>query len=568
MYNYNEMTFVKEMKDVTIVKGLSLYNILQIALFSTVYYYFAIAFGGNSYFVSPMNVGWVLPGFSLAILLLGGINLWPAIFIGSLLSQMEFDSLTDSLIITIGRTIEPLITAVILRHYLEFNQSLETVNDVIKFCASIAIGVVVAATLTVLMLFFSLYEGSLSLIEVWKNWCISHPSSTLMVTPLLLVWSEPTNKYWRAKIKKNYIESILLVLGVSFASYATIAGYNELGAIKYVVFLFIVWAALRFSQRGATLILAIIEIMAIISSIYSIGVFSKTYDNNAIILMDVFIIISSMTGLFLAASVSERMAAEIELTETKLRAQMIMHHTLYAIITINTQGTIVEWNKQADNMFGWSEKEALGKDIVNLLLPQENIATLEQNIHQTFDVKKFHELKDRIEVLTKNKNGHLLSVEMTVTTQRVSGKDYFTIFIRNIAEQVMMSEMKELLSEVVEASEDAIITKMLDGTITSWNKSAERLFGYSEEEMIGKNIKLIIPPDREEEEKEILTKIKNGTRIDHYETVRIAKDGKRVNISLSISPIHDRSGQIIGASKVAREVRKANEVPQQITKAA
>lgn len=111
-----------------------------------------------------------------------------------------------------------------------------------------------------------------------------------------------------------------------------------------------------------------------------------------------------------------------------------------------------------------------------------------------------------------------------------------------------------LLAAIVDSSDDAIISKNLDGIITSWNKSAESLFGYRAEEAIGRHITLIIPPDRRAEEAMIIERIRRGQRVDHFETVRERKDGSRIELSLTISPVKDSAGRIIGASKVARDI--------------
>src|SRR5690606_14885295 len=102
------------------------------------------------------------------------------------------------------------------------------------------------------------------------------------------------------------------------------------------------------------------------------------------------------------------------------------------------------------------------------------------------------------------------------------------------------------------SSEDAIVSKDLDGTITSWNRGAERLFGYSEDEIIGKSVMTLIPPDRHAEEAGIIDRISRGEPIEHYETVRQRKDGSGVWVSLSVSPIFDAQGKVVGASKIAR----------------
>jgi PAS domain S-box-containing protein len=128
------------------------------------------------------------------------------------------------------------------------------------------------------------------------------------------------------------------------------------------------------------------------------------------------------------------------------------------------------------------------------------------------------------------------------------------------------AESASRLAAVVSSSDDAIVSKTLQGVVTSWNHGAERLFGYTAEEMIGRHITTIIPPHLHEEEQRIIAQLARGERIEHYETVRVAKDGSQIDISLSVSPIRDSSGRIVGASKVARDVseRKRAEETQRL----
>jgi PAS domain S-box-containing protein len=120
-------------------------------------------------------------------------------------------------------------------------------------------------------------------------------------------------------------------------------------------------------------------------------------------------------------------------------------------------------------------------------------------------------------------------------------------------------EAQSLLAAIVASSDDAIMSKTLDGRITSWNKGAERLFGYTAHEAVGKSIHLIVPPEGREQETQILDRLRHGDRIDHLEVVRIGKDGRRVHVELTISPVHDRHGLIIGASTTARDITSRKE---------
>jgi len=126
--------------------------------------------------------------------------------------------------------------------------------------------------------------------------------------------------------------------------------------------------------------------------------------------------------------------------------------------------------------------------------------------------------------------------------------------IEDVTERQRADTAATSLAAIVNSSDDAIIGKDLTGVITSWNKGAERLFGYTAAETIGQSITMLIPPDRQEEEPKILARLKRGERVDHFETVRVRKDGTRLEISLTISPIKDATGQVIGASKIARDI--------------
>jgi PAS domain S-box-containing protein len=128
-------------------------------------------------------------------------------------------------------------------------------------------------------------------------------------------------------------------------------------------------------------------------------------------------------------------------------------------------------------------------------------------------------------------------------------------------------EATGLLAAIVASSDDAIVSKDLNGIITSWNKSAERLFGYTAQEAIGRQITLIIPHNRLNEEDEILSRIRRGERVDHFETIRVRKDGTTIELSLTISPILDQDGRVIGASKVARDISESKRAEQHCTSA-
>src|SRR5258707_6657603 len=139
--------------------------------------------------------------------------------------------------------------------------------------------------------------------------------------------------------------------------------------------------------------------------------------------------------------------------------------------------------------------------------------------------------------------------------------------LMDVTERRLAEQATRLLAAVVESSHDAIVSKDLDGTISSWNKGAERLFGYAAEEAVGQNITLIIPPDRRDEERAIVERLTRAERVDHFETVRRRKDGSLLDVALTISPMKDAAGRIVGASKLARDITERKRAEEALRQA-
>lgn len=134
----------------------------------------------------------------------------------------------------------------------------------------------------------------------------------------------------------------------------------------------------------------------------------------------------------------------------------------------------------------------------------------------------------------------------------------------DLTDQKRNEESAQHLAAIVESSDDAIVSKTLAGVVRSWNKGAERVFGYTSEEMIGRSITTVIPPERLSEEASIVGRVRKGERIDHYETIRLRKDGARIHVSLMVSPVKDLTGRIVGASKIARDITEKKEKEERI----
>ncbi len=256
---------------------------------------------------------------------------------------------------------------------------------------------------------------------------------------------------------------------------------------------------------------------------------------------------------------------QLQYSESKLRA--VIDSALDAVIGMDQHGLITEWNRQAESIFGWSRQEAVGRNLGELIIPPEYRDAHNSGMQRVLSSGKGPILNRRIEVSGQNREGKYFPVELTVTAQRLQDTYQFTAFIRDITSRKRAEETKGLLAAIVESSDDAIISKNLDSIITSWNSGAESLFGYPATQMIGQHISKIIPPDRLEEERHIIANLRQGISIRHFETVRRRKDGKTIDISLTVSPIRNDEGKVVGASKVARDItdRKRTEEELRIT---
>jgi PAS domain S-box-containing protein len=222
-----------------------------------------------------------------------------------------------------------------------------------------------------------------------------------------------------------------------------------------------------------------------------------------------------------------------------------------AIIGSDLDGIIRSWNPAAASLFGYSSEEIIGQPITRLM-PEE----LHSEESQIMSKVRAGERMDHFETTRLTKNGKSLSVSVSVSPVLDEAGNIIgsSRIARDTSERRRADDARFRLAAIVESSDDAIASKDLKGIVTSWNSGAQRLFGFSAEEMIGQPITKIIPPELLPDEDRIISTVARGERIDHFETVRLRKDGETVDVSLTVSPVRDETGKIIGAAKIARDI--------------
>jgi PAS domain S-box-containing protein len=260
----------------------------------------------------------------------------------------------------------------------------------------------------------------------------------------------------------------------------------------------------------------------------------------------------------------EAFKSGVALRAGEQRVARIIDSAMDAILTVDDQQRITMFNPAAEKMFGCPAADAIGAPLERFLPARfrkahaEHISAFGQNGVTRRSMGGFSPLSGL------RSNGEEFPIEASISQIEVDGRRLFTAIVRDVAETSKARETSTRLAAIVESTDDAIISKDLDGVITSWNPAAERLFGYTAAETIGKHLSAFYAPDRREEEQDILQRTANGETIDHFESQRIRKDGKWIDVALTISPLRDHSGRVVGVSKIARDITDRKRVEEQI----
>lgn len=269
------------------------------------------------------------------------------------------------------------------------------------------------------------------------------------------------------------------------------------------------------------------------------------------------------------AILAARQEVERDLAAERERLRITLASIGDAVISTDADGRVKYLNRVAEALTGWAEADAVGRPLPEVFRivnehtrePAENPAekALREGVVVGLANHTLLLARDGVERPIDDSAGPMLDE---------SGRPVGVVLVfRDVSERRRDEIARARLAAIVESSEDAILSKTLDGVIRTWNVGAERLFGFTADEAIGRPITLIIPDDRLDEERNILARLSRGERIEHYETIRQAKDGRKIDISLTISPLRDDDGRIVGASKIARDVSERKRTEEALREA-
>jgi PAS domain S-box-containing protein len=256
-----------------------------------------------------------------------------------------------------------------------------------------------------------------------------------------------------------------------------------------------------------------------------------------------------------------------EIEESLRRQSQILEVTLAsigdAVIVTDVQGHVTFVNSVAAALTGWRADEAQGRPLTEIfpIINERTRLPVENPVAKVLSTGTIVGLANHTTLLARD--GREIPIDDSAAPIRLPDGQMFGVVLifRDITDQRRAEHARAWLAAIIDSSDDAIVSKTLDGRITSWNPGAVRLFGYAPDEIIGKPITTIIPPELHAEEEQVLARLRRGERVEHFETERLRKDGTRIEVSLTVSPVRDEHGEIVGASKIARDIteRKRSE---------
>ena len=253
-----------------------------------------------------------------------------------------------------------------------------------------------------------------------------------------------------------------------------------------------------------------------------------------------------------------------------------------AVVAVNQQGVILQINSQTEKLFDYTRDELIGQKI-EMLVPERQRGAHHDHREQFHARPKIRRMGSGLDLYGRRRDGSELSVEISLSPLGTGDAMVVLTVIRDISDRKHIEEQlrrahdelerrrsrevrdsQNRMSLIVDSSQDAIIGKTLDGVITHWNKGAEQMYGYTPQEIIGRSITTLCPKDRVDEIPGILERIRHGERVEYFESVRVTKDGRRLDVSISVSPILDHEGRVAGASAIARNITAQKKIEGQL----
>jgi len=474
----------------------------------------------------------------------------------TLASLLGDRNLAAATVFALCNAAEPLLVAWLIRRQFGENFQLESLRNVLGFFLAAGVGPAASGSVATAG-FILFYSSTAPVLTTWLNWFASDALGIMMVAPLLIGLAGLRDHFPdRRELVHGAVTLVALAFVSTFAFSSTALHWYT--AFPLAVLLPILLAAhcRPVFAGAAALILGVAVVWTTTFGIGGLGELPDLHDR-AYAARATLLAISTCT-LVLAALFAERRQKEAALKDTNNRLELALDCAELGTWSLHLKSGRFENDVRDRHIHGH------GPDA-----PPQTLAAMRSQVHAE-DLSKldaaFGALRRaggncgteyRLAPRTDEERAgraRWVAIKGAVVRDRDGRPLQLLGVTRDITERKKAEQVAQRLVSIVESSDDAIISKDLDGIIVSWNNGAERLFGYSADEVMGKPISILIPPDRQDEERTILARIRLGEPINHFETVHRRKNGTLVDVSLTVSPLFDAAGAVIGASKIARDV--------------
>ena len=509
---------------------------------------------------------WPATGFALSAFLVAGYRIWPAVFLGAFLVNLTtMGTVATSIGIGTGNMLEGLIGAYLVNRFANGRNAFDRAPDFFKFVVSAAlVSTTVSATIRVSSLALGGFADWTDYGAIWLTWWLGDSVSDLVVAPLFIGWSRNPLVGLKPRQTLEVAAALLCLLLVGLIVFG---GFFPSDAknypLEFLSFPFLIWIAYRFGPRVATPGIAMLSGIAIRGTLAGYGPFVRETPNESLLLLQAFMGVMAVMTLALGAVISERRRSDeerlrllvqerqgrVEADQGRKRTVDILESITEVFLALDHEWRITYLNRKAEQFLRRMRKTRgglIGKNLWNEV-PAAGEFKLNTELHRAMAkgiVLEFEEFYP--------------SVDGWFNVRAYPFEGGLSVYLRNVTERKEVEEAHSRLAAIVESSDDAIISKTLDGIILSWNAGAEKLYGYSADEIIRRPVDILTPDDRPDEVAHILEKVKRGECIEPFETVRVRKDGVRVDVSLTVSPVRDASGRIVGVSAIARDITERN----------
>jgi PAS domain S-box-containing protein len=513
--------------------------------------YFASQLGG-ALVLHPQMLSPLWPGCAIlvAVLLLTPSRIWP-ILIATALATFAFYDLRSGvpigsvLRLVLADMVEIIIAASLVSYFFDGVLRLDSINALAKYSLIAAI----FAPVVVSFLGGLAWTGS-----YWMNWRVSFFSEAiafLTLPPAIVGWASK-GRPWLQKSRAYYLEAAALLAALTLFGFLifVLPGSSIPPALLYALVPFLLWAALRFGSTGVSTAMIIIAVQSIWGAVHGHGPFNGQVPLDNVLSLQLFLLFATVPFMVLAVLVEEHNDSQRALKKSEEKFSVAFQECPSAFaLTRMKDDRYLEMNEAFEHFTGYHRDELIGRT--------------------PFEIRLWENPSHRAELLTKlRQKGKLRNEEARFRTREgeirvglasaglieFDGEQCLLSITSDITELKKAQELRFRHAAIVESSDDAIISKDLDGNIVSWNAAARRLFGYSESEIVGKPITMLIPHELLHEEGVLRQRLMTGERVEHYETVRITKDGKPMPVSLTMALIRNALGAISGFSVISRDI--------------